>query len=89
MIFDISTPTKHETRTSIKSNLFPEIYYKNVKFSVFTLQCTKFRENYDCKLMNGVMKAKKVNVGETEICTILGEINPEVQTRRQNVAVDS
>ena len=36
--------------------------------------------------MHGVMKVKGINLGETKIGTILGEINPEPQTKRQNVA---
>ena len=32
------------------------------------------------------MKAKGINVGETKIGKILGEINPEAQRKRQNVA---
>ena len=36
--------------------------------------------------MHGVMKIKRINVGKTNVGTILGEINPEAQTKRQNVA---
>ena len=32
------------------------------------------------------MKAKGINVGETKIGKILGEINPEAQRKRQKVA---
>ena len=32
------------------------------------------------------MRAKGINVGETKIGKILGEINPEAQIKRQNVA---
>ena len=42
-------------------------------------------ENYGRKIMHGAMKAKGINVGETKIGTILGDISPEVQTKRQNV----
>ena len=56
------------------------------KFSVLTLQCTKLGENYGRKMMHGVMKTKGINVSETKIGTILDDINPEVQTKRQNVA---
>ena len=34
--------------------------------------------------MYGVMKAKGINVVETKIGAILGEINPKVQTRGRN-----
>ena len=61
-------------------------YYKNVKFSVFTLQCTKVGENYGCKMMHGLMNTKRINVGETKTGIILCEINPEDQRKRQNVA---
>ena len=63
----ISTRTKHKTKTSIKFNLFPKKYYKNVKFSVFTLHCTKSTENYGGKLMHGVIKVKSINVGKTNV----------------------
>ena len=36
-------------------------------------------ENYGRKLMHGVMKVKEINVGQTKMGTILGEINPEAQ----------
>ena len=42
-------------------------------------------ENYGRKLMHGVMKVKGIN-GETKIGIILSEMNPEAQTKRQNVA---
>ena len=65
----ISTPTNFKTRTSIKFNLFPEIYYKSVKFNVFTLQLYKLRENYSRILMHGVIKVKRISVGKTNIGT--------------------
>ena len=82
-----STPTNHKTRTSINLIFFPKwsTYYKNDEFSVFTLQCTEVGENYGRKMMHGVLKAKEISVGETKICTILGEISPETQLHRQNV----
>ena len=46
-------------------------------------------ERYGRKMLHGVMKAKGINVGETKIGKILGEINPEAQRKRQNVAVRS
>ena len=42
-------------------------------------------ENYGRKMMHGVMKAKGINVGEIKIVKLLGEINPEVQSKKQNV----
>ena len=36
-------------------------------------------------MMHGVMKAKGINVGEIKIVKLLGEINPEVQSKKQNV----
>ena len=36
--------------------------------------------------MHGVMKVKGINVDETKLGIILGETNPEAQTKRQNVA---
>ena len=33
--------------------------------------------------MHGVMKVKGINVGETKMDTLLGEINPEAQKRRR------
>ena len=36
--------------------------------------------------MHGVMKGKGINVGKTKIGRIMGEINPEAQAKRQNVA---
>ena len=33
-------------------------------------------------MMHGVLNAKKINVGETKIGKILGEINPEAQRDR-------
>ena len=39
--------------------------------------------------MHGVMKVTGINVGETKVGAILGEINPEAQKRRQNVASHS
>ena len=38
------------------------------------------------KMMHGVMKAKRINIGETKTGKILCEINPEAQRKRQNVA---
>ena len=35
--------------------------------------------------MYGVKKAKEINVGETKIGKLLGKINSEAQTKRQNV----
>ena len=43
-------------------------------------------ENYGRKMMQGVIKAKGINIGETKISTILGENNSESQTKRQSVA---
>ena len=43
-------------------------------------------ERYGRKILHGVMKAKGINVGETKIGTISGEINSEAQRKRQNVA---
>ena len=59
--------------------------YKNNTFSFFTLQCTKVVQNYGRKIVHGVMKAKKINIGKTKISKLLSEINPEAQPRRQNV----
>ena len=39
-------------------------------------------ENYGRKMMHGVMKAKRINVRESKIGTILGEISPEGQKDR-------
>lgn len=39
-------------------------------------------ENYGRKMMHGVMKAKRINVRESKIGTILGEISLETQTDR-------
>ena len=50
------------------------------------MQCSKVGKNYGRRMMHGVMKAKGINVGETKIGKILGEINPEAQRKRQNVA---
>ena len=36
--------------------------------------------------MHGVEKSKETNDGESEIGTILGKINPEAKTKKQNVA---
>ena len=36
--------------------------------------------------MHGVMKVERINVNETKFGTILGEINPEAQTKREDVA---
>ena len=46
----------------------------------------KVGKNYGRKMMHGVMKAKGINVSETKIGKLLGEINSEPQTKRQNVA---
>ena len=43
-------------------------------------------ENYGRKLIHGVMTVKGINVGETKIGIIFSEMNPEAQTKRQNVA---
>ena len=51
-----------------------------LQLSVFTLQCCKVGESYSRKMMHGVMKAKG------KIGKILGQINPEAQRKRQNVA---
>ena len=32
--------------------------------------------------MHGAMKIKRINVGKTNVGTILGENNPEAQTKR-------
>ena len=45
----------------------------------------KVGENYGCKMMHGVMKAKGINVGKTKIGKLLVEINSEAQAKRQNV----
>ena len=42
-------------------------------------------QNYGRKIVHGVMKAKRINVGETKIGKLLSEINPETQPKRQNV----
>ena len=42
-------------------------------------------ERYGRKMLHGVMKTKEINIGETKIGTILGEINSEAQRKRQNV----
>ena len=42
-------------------------------------------QNYGRKIVHGVMKAKRINVGETKIGKLLSEINPEAQPKRQNV----
>ena len=44
---------------------------------------------YARKVMHGVMKVKGINVDETKLGTVLGEISPEAQTKRQNVASHS
>ena len=43
-------------------------------------------ENYGRKMMHVVMKTKVINVSETKISKKFGEINPEAQRKRQNVA---
>ena len=55
----------------------------NLRF--FTLQCIKMVQNYGRKMVHVIMKAKRINVGETKIGKLLSEINPEVQPKRQNV----
>ena len=45
----------------------------------------KVVQNYGRKIVHGVMKAKRINVGETKIGKLLSEINPETQPKRQNV----
>ena len=74
---NLSNPTKHKTRTNLNLIFSPQcsLYCKNIKFSVFTVQCTKVGENYNSKRMHGVMKAKGINVGEIKIGTTLGEIH--------------
>ena len=52
---------------------------------MFLLYNEKVGENYDRKMMHGVMKVKGWNVSETEIGKVLGEINSEAQRRRQSV----
>ena len=44
------------------------------------------RENCGSKMMHVVMKSKVINVSETKIGKIFGEITPEAQRKRQNVA---
>ena len=36
--------------------------------------------------MHGVMKVKRINANETKFGTILVEINPEAQTKREDIA---
>ena len=43
-------------------------------------------QTYGRKIVHGVMKAKRVNVGETEIGKLLNEINLEAHPERQKVA---
>ena len=49
---------------------------------VFLLYNAKVGENFGCKIMYGVKKAKGINVGETKISKLLSEINSEAQTKR-------
>ena len=44
-------------------------------------------ENYGRIMMHGVMKAKGINVVETKIGTILGDINPEAKTKSRTLSV--
>ena len=84
MVF--STSINHKARTNIKFNLFIRNVAhitKNVKFSIFTLQCTKVGQNYDRQVMHGVMRAKRMNADETKIGKILGEFNSETQGDRR------
>ena len=46
-------------------------------------------EKYGRKMMHGVTKTKGINVGEIKIVKLSGEINPEVQSKRQNVVGNS
>ena len=46
-------------------------------------------DNYGRKVKHEAMKVKGVNLDETKLGTILGEINPESQTNTQNVASHS
>ena len=43
-------------------------------------------ENYGRKMMHGVMKAKGINVVETKSGIILGDINPEAQTKSRTLS---
>ena len=45
----------------------------------------KVVQNYGRKIVYGVMKTKMINAGETKIGKLLSEIDPEAQTKRQNV----
>ena len=87
--FDLQGPWYIQLQLSIKQELRNLIFfqkystcYKNVKLRVLTLQCYKVGENYGRKIMHGVMKTKGINVGETKIGKILGEINREAQRKR-------
>ena len=41
-------------------------------------------ENYGRKIVHGLMMAKRINVGGTNIGNLLSEINPEAQLKKQN-----
>ena len=43
-------------------------------------------ERYGHKMLHAVTKSKGINFGETKNGRILGEINPEAQRKKQNVA---
>ena len=47
------------------------------------------RERYGREMMHGVITAKEIDVRETKIGQILGEINPKAQRKRKNVAGSS
>ena len=50
------------------------------------LYSAKVGENYGRKMMHGIIKTKGINVGETKIGKLLGEVSSEAQTKRQNLA---
>ena len=81
MVFQLQLSIKQGPAKNLTFSPKCSTCYKKFKFSVFTLQCTMLGENYSRKLMHGVMKVKRINVGETKIGTILGEIKPEAQKR--------
>ena len=84
MVF--SFQNKHK-KTTIKINHFPEMHHmlQNAKFSVFTLQCTNVRENYGNKIVHGISKAKRINVGEAKVGEIFSKINSQALRKSQNV----
>ena len=43
-------------------------------------------ENYGNKIVHGINKAKRINVGETEVTKIFGKINPQALKKSQSVA---